>query len=311
MDKPNIAIIGTGKLGSTLALALAQKGYRINGLSDNDPARLAEAAQAVKPAASDSDPSAAVKGAEIVILSVPDDSIKAVSDQLASRQALAKGQILCHCSGFLPSSALVANKMLGASIASMHPLASFSRCLSPWERFKGIYFGIEGDVMALNRIKPLIESLECFPVDIQPSRKNLYHLSSVMASNYLAALLYAAGQMMGTAVLARHSALPPALTLRRTGQHAGVAEKEKTEAMLQALARTVLDNLNEKGLENSLSGPIERGDIQTVSGHLEALKKDFPQGTELYKVLGKLILRISKQRNPERREWDDLTKLLD
>lgn len=289
MDKPNLAIIGTGKLGSTLALALAQKGYRLSGLSDNDPTRLKETARAVKPAVSDSDPSVAVRGAEIVILAVPDDGIKAVSDQLASRQSLAKGQILCHCSGFLPSSALVANKMLGASIASMHPLASFSRCLISWDRFKGIYFGIEGDSLALARLRLLIESLDCSPVDILPSRKNLYHLSSVMASNCLVALLYAAGQMMETTV----------------------AEKEKTEAMLQALAGTVMDNLAQNGLENSLSGPIERGDVQTVSGHLEALKKDFPPGTELYKILGKLMLRISKQRNPQGREWDALGKLLD
>ncbi|MBU1355104.1 MAG: DUF2520 domain-containing protein [Candidatus Edwardsbacteria bacterium] len=289
MDKPSIAIIGNGKLGSTLALALSQKGYRISGLSDSDPARLEETARAVKSAASDGDPSAATQGAEVVILAVPDDNIKAVSDRLASRQALAKGQILCHCSGFLSSSALVANKMLGASIASMHPLASFPRCLIPWDRFKGIYFGVEGDAVALARLRPLIESLDCFPVDILASRKNLYHLSSVMASNYLLALLYAAGQMMGAAV----------------------AEKEKTEAMLHALAGTVMDNLVENGLENSLSGPIERGDVQTVSGHLETLKKDFPQETELYKALGKLMLRISKQRNPQGREWDELGKSLD
>ncbi len=289
MDKPSIAIIGAGKLGSTLALALAQKGYRINGLSDSDPARLEKAAQAVKPAVFDRDPSTATRGAEVVILAVPDDAIKLVSDQLASREALAKGQTLCHCSGFLPSSALMANKMLGVSIASMHPLASFSRCLSPWDRFSGIYFGIEGDAVALVRLRPLIESLECFSVDILPSRKSLYHLSSVMASNYLVALLYAAGQMMETTV----------------------AEKGKTEAMLQALAGTVMDNLGENRLEDSLSGPIERGDVQTVSGHLKAMKKDFPQGTELYKALGKLMLRISKQQHPERRELDDMKRLLD
>jgi predicted short-subunit dehydrogenase-like oxidoreductase (DUF2520 family) len=288
MDKPSLAIIGAGKLGSTLALALTQKGYRLSGLSDSDPARLEETARAVKPAVSDSDSWAATRGAEIVILAVPDDSIKAVSDHLASRQALAKGQILCHCSGFLPSSALVANKMLGASIASMHPLASFSRCLSPWERYQGIYFGIEGDAMALVRLRPLIESLDCSTVDILPFRKNLYHLSSVMASNYLVALLYVAGQMMETTVV----------------------EKKKTEAMLQALAGTVMANLGENGLESSLSGPIERGDVQTVSGHLDALKKDFPQGTELYKALGKVMLRISKQRNSQEREWEGLVKLL-
>jgi len=289
MDKPSLAIIGVGKLGSTLALALVQKGYRINGLSDKEPARLEETARAVKPVIADSDPSVAVNGAEIVILAVPDDSIKAVSDQLATRQALAKGQILCHCSGFLPSSALGANKMLGVSIASMHPLASFSRCLVPWDRYQGVYFGIEGDALALVRLRALIESLGCSAVEILPFRKDLYHLSSVMASNYLVALLYAAGQMMETTV----------------------AEKEKAEAMLQALAGTVMANLVENGLENSLSGPIERGDVQTVSGHLAALKKDFPQGTELYKALGKLMLRISKQRNPQGKEGDGLGKLLD
>jgi predicted short-subunit dehydrogenase-like oxidoreductase (DUF2520 family) len=179
--------------------------------------------------------------------------------------------------------------MLGASIASMHPLASFTRCLSPWERFQGVYFGIEGDAMALTRLRLLIESLGCFPVDILPSRKNLYHLSSVMASNYLVALIYAAGQMMETTV----------------------AKEGNPEAMLQALAGTVMANLGEDGLDNSLSGPIERGDIQTVSGHLEALKKDFPQGTELYKIMGKLMLQISKQRDPKGGRWQDLEKLFE
>lgn len=289
MDKPTISIIGTGKLGSTLALSLAQRGYCIIGLSDSDPTRLEGAVKAVKPAISDIDPSVAAKGAEIVILTVPDDSIKSVSGQLASRQALAKGQILCHCSGFLPSAVLVANKMLGASIASMHPLASFSQPLSPWDRFQGIYFGIEGDAAALKGIKPLIESLECFWVNIQPAYKSLYHLSGVMASNYLTALLYVAGQAMEMTV----------------------SEKGKAEAMLQALARTVFDNISENGLENSLSGPIERGDVQTVSGHLEALKNDFPQEMELYKVLGKSMLRVSQRQHPERRELDAIKGLLE
>ncbi len=289
MEKPAVSLIGTGKLGSTLALALAESGYRIIGLSDNDPARLKEAVQAVRPAVWGSDPVAVTKGVELVLLAVPDDSIKAVSDQLASRQAISKGQIICHCSGFLPASILVANKMLGASMASMHPLASFSRPLSPWIRYKGIYFGIEGDAVALARIGPLIESLDCFPVEIKTSRKNLYHLSSVVASNYLTALLYSARQMMQSAV----------------------SEPGKAEAMLKALAGTVLENLGEAGLENSLSGPIERADFQTVSGHLEALNKDFPQGTELYKVLGRLVLRLAQQRQPGRDQWNDLAKLLD
>jgi len=289
MDKPTISIIGTGKLGSTLALALAQKGYTINGLWDNDSSRLQETVRAVNPVRSDQDPAAAARGSEIVILAGSDDSIRPVSDQLASRQALSKGQIICHCSGFLPSAVLVANKMLGASIASLHPLASFSRQLSPWDRFGGCYFGLEGDAAAMGRLRLMVESLDCRPVDVPASRKSLYHVSSVMASNYLAALLYAAEGMMGAAV----------------------DDKAQAADMLGSLARTVMENIGQDGPAGSLSGPIERGDLQTVSGHLESLKKDFPQGIESYKALGRLMLKVARQRHPERAEWDAMSRLLD
>lgn len=289
MNKPAVSVIGTGKLGSTIALAMANQGYPIKGISDTDRIGLEETARAVNPGVASQDPSEAAQGAQLVILAVPDDSIKIVSDRLATGQKLVKGQIVCHCSGFLPSSVLVANKMLGVSIASMHPMASFPGRLTPWENFRGCYFGLEGDAAATKTLSRLVESLECHPVEIPPSRKAIYHLSGVMATNYVAALLCTAARMMETVV----------------------SDREKSDAMMASLAGTVLQNIARNGPEGSLSGPIERRDLHTIEGHIEALKRDFPQGLQLYKDLGKVLLDISRKRRPESDGWDEVSRLLD
>jgi predicted short-subunit dehydrogenase-like oxidoreductase (DUF2520 family) len=288
MDNISISVIGAGKLGSTLALALAGRGYIINGLCDEDPESLKETAGKLNSVRSGTDPIESAKGSDIVILAVPDDGIRPLSDRLASAKALSKGQILCHCSGFLPSSVLVANKMLGASVASMHPLASFSEKHADWQRYAGIFFGIEGDAAAMGRVRQMVEILGCHPVDILPEKKALYHLSGVMASNYLLVLLHATRELMG-----------PALS-----------NPTDIDAMLTSLAGTVLDNASRHGLDASFSGPIERGDVKTVAGHLEALKKNFPQSEEPYKMLGRMMLEIVRQRHPGMKELEVLAGML-
>ncbi len=268
MEKPTIAIIGAGRLGSTLALALAQRGFPLN-LCDGDPAALASAADRVGASLASADPIQAAQGAEIVMLTLPDDGIKPVAEQLAGAQALARGRVLCHCSGFLSSGVLVSNKMLGVATASFHPLASFPGRLAAWDDYRGIWFGIEGDAPALAQIRELAAALECRTVEIKSGQKPLYHAAGVLASNYLVALVGEAKALM---------------------EASGVGGQ--AQELVLSLASSVINNLGTRGIEGSLSGPIARGDTQTVGGHLEAIKAKHPHSEGVYRALGLILAEM-------------------
>lgn len=286
MDRPTIAIIGAGRLGSTLALALAQRGFAIN-LCDSDPSALASAADRVGASLASADPIQAARGSEIVMLTLPDDGIKPAAERLAGGQALAKGRVLCHCSGFLSSEVLMANKMLGVAIASFHPLASFPDRLSAWGDYRGKWFGIEGDAPALVRVRELASALECRTAEIKPGQKPLYHAAGVLASNYLVALLGEARALM---------------------EESGAGEQ--SQELVLSLAGSVINNLGSRGIEGSMSGPIVRGDVQTVAGHLEAIRTKHPQSGAVYRALG-LILAEMVERREGLGARQEITKMLE
>jgi predicted short-subunit dehydrogenase-like oxidoreductase (DUF2520 family) len=286
MDKPAIALIGAGRLGTSLILALSQKGYKITGVADSDLPSAQAAAQAVQCSISTADPAAAAKEADFIIISVPDSQIKPVAEVLAAKQAFKKGQIFCHSSGYLPASALVSLKLFGAYTISMHPFVSISRKDQP-QRLAGAYFALEGDAVGLESAKEVVSALDGFPVIIKAQDKPLYHAAGAIASNLAVSLLLSARQLL---------------------QNAGISGDE-SEQMLAAMQERLTRNISEDGLDASLTGPIARGDADTVAGHLQALRAADPALARVYALLGAKILEACKNgmgQNP----YSQLEKLL-
>lgn len=206
-----------------------------------------------------------VARAELVILAVPDGAVAGLCASLSWRE----GQAAVHACGALGLDVLDAAAQRGALCAVMHPLQSFTS-QSRSDAFAGVAVGIEADSPALHaRLDQLATRLGARPFSLRGVSRPAYHAAAVLASNYVVAL---------------HAAAARAFEL------AGLP-KEHARTALAPLTRGTADNLARLPLHEALTGPVSRGDIQTVEQHLRALSEDAALA-ELYRSLARELLRL-------------------
>ncbi|NHZ34698.1 Rossmann-like and DUF2520 domain-containing protein [Massilia rubra] len=203
-----------------------------------------------------------MRSADVWMLAVGDDQIGAVCAQLALCHPL-QGAIVFHCSGAKSSALLAPATQAGALAASVHPIRSFADPAQVAQHFGGTFCGVEGDAGALAVLTPALQAIGAQPVAIDAQAKTVYHAASVFASNYLVTVLDAA---------------------LRAYQAAGVPEPV-ARALAQPLAAESMANVFRLGAAAALSGPIARGDMDTVARQQAALAAwDGPTGA-LYAAL--------------------------
>jgi predicted short-subunit dehydrogenase-like oxidoreductase (DUF2520 family) len=271
-EKPSIAIVGAGNLGTALALALREAGYRIEsviargrGTSLTRARRLARQVR-----------SRAVLGAEdvkarVLWLCVPDSEIARVALSLAERFE-GKGRIVFHSSGARGSETLEALCRKGAAVASVHPLMTFVQGSRP--SLAGVSFAIEGDPVAARAARGVVRDLGGESHAISQREKNAYHAWGTFASPLLTALLATTEQVAGLA---------------------GVTKKAARQRMLPILLQTVR-NYGTFGAAAGFSGPIVRGDVETVRGHLAVLRTA-PVPRRVYVALARAALEYLPAKN--------------
>ena len=265
--KPRIAIVGPGRLGKALALALRRAGYKIseivsrNGTASERKAR--ELARKVEADASTiGHPHLA---ADLVWFCVPDREITAASRQLASVVGWGK-KIAFHSSGALASDELNALRRRGAAVASVHPLMTFVSGSIP--SLKGVPFAVEGDATAARAARRIVRDLGGEAFTIRRQHKAAYHAWGAFASPLLVAALVTAEQL---------------------ARKAGLSAVEARKKMLPMIRQTIA-NYEALGPAGAFSGPIVRGDAETVRKHLQVLRK-VPEAREVYLALGRAALR--------------------
>ncbi len=259
-ERSAIAIIGPGRVGGALAIALTRANWPVAAMGGRsaDHARTAMEALADQheplqqvpclPAAK------AASAGEIVLLTVGDARIGPLCDELARAGALAHRPVVAHGAGALGSDVLGAAAEVGCPVASMHPLQTFADATRGADRLAGTRLFCEGDPTALAAIRPIAEAIGAVFAEIPSAAKPLYHAAAVMACNHLAALLDAA-MVMGTA--------------------AGV-DGEELWAGLAPLVQATLDNVSQVGPAQALTGPVARGEADTLARNLRALG-DLPE----------------------------------
>jgi len=262
----NIGIIGTGRLGRNLAVALHEAGYNLKHAASADGAS-AEIIAELTGASVIAPPYSRLQEAEIIFITVPDRVIPEIALQLAKEIDDFSGKSVIHCSGILSSEILSPVRDKGAKILSFHPLQTFPPQIDV-SRFKDIYFALEGEDITLG--KKLAEDLSGKSFAIKPDQKILYHAAACTASNYLFGLAFAAGKMM---------------------EAAGIDLDEGIEILLPLISGAV-KSLRENGIEKGLTGPIARGDANTVAMHLDALR-DHQELEEVYASLGLFLLNLT------------------
>jgi predicted short-subunit dehydrogenase-like oxidoreductase (DUF2520 family) len=258
-----IAIIGAGNVGTALAVLLQNAGHQIIGIASRTEASASNAAARVN-APYSTDPLAFTMKAGMVFLTTPDRVIENVCSQIASQNGFRPGTIVAHTSGAHSSEILQAACNLDAYTLSFHPLQTFANPDAGIQNLPGSFITIEGHPKALPQARQLVADLSCKPLEIPTEGKPLYHAAACIACNYFTTLIDAALQVMEKAGVKREDGLPA----------------------LYPLIEGTLKNIARVGTTQSLTGPIARGDANTVTSHLTAMEEQMPEIIPLYKLLG-------------------------
>lgn len=267
----SVLVIGCGAVGASLARAIAgSKRHRVTGVHDTADERARSAAAALGVEALGDLGGPAASRAELVLVAVPAGQIGSVAAAAARAPAAHARQIWLHCDGREPASALGALSGMAKGLGTLHPACAFPPGeVTPLR--PGCGFAISGDQAALAAGEALARDLGGFAVRIPGEARAAYHAAAVMASNCAVALVAAARGV-----------------LVERGIDPGEAER-----LLVALASGALAACGERGLEAGLSGPIRRGDAETVRGHVEALAGS-KEALGIYRALGRAALTLAR-----------------
>jgi len=270
---PRLSVVGGGRVGRTLARLWATAGCF--EIADVVCTHTANAEQAVR-FIGQGRPRAGLDGlqpADLWLISVPDDRLAQVADELATYTTVREGDVACHCSGALGAAVLGPLGAHGAALASLHPMHSFADPSVSLTAFAGTWCALEGVPQALQRLRPAVERIGGRCVEIASDAKLLYHAGGVLAANYLVALLDQAAALVSAAGIPRDDAL----------------------ALLEPLVRGTVDNLFRDGSSAALTGPVARGDAALVATQMAAVAAHDATAGAIYRELGNAALAIASR----------------
>jgi len=269
---PTITVIGAGNLARVLGLALHTAGYSIEEIVSRDASESRKRARALarQVGARVATYATARLDADIIWLCVSDDVIFPTASAIANRNW--KGKIALHSSGARSSREMQLLRKRGASIGSLHPMQTFVR-LSPGT-LKHVSFAVEGDPAAVRVGRRIARDLGGSVFTIRPEAKVLYHAIGSFCSPMIVACLATAER------IAEAAGIPP----------------QATKRIIHPILRQTIANYLAKGPAAAFSGPINRGDINTIHKHLEALS-EVDAAREIYLALARSALRKLPVRN--------------
>lgn len=266
------SIIGAGRVGTSLGYALSKKGYRIKALSCVSLRSAQESRTIIGDGKPLTDNIETAKRGELVVISVPDEVIEKVGKELAVSDIEWSKKFVFHCSGLHAAEILKSLEKKGAMTASFHPVQSFSHKTADLKQFKGIYFGLEGCSEALSLGKKIVRQLGGHFLILRAEDKPAYHAACSIASNFFVVLLDVAVSLL---------------------EKIGIKDDEASQIVLP-LVQGTLHNVKKFNIGSSLTGPVIRGDRQSVQKHIESLR-NFPPYDEVYVDLAKRALEIAKR----------------
>ncbi len=287
--KPTVAIVGVGRLATFLAVALRDAGFTITEIIARDSPRSRRRARtlAAKVGAQAFTVYTAALDAILLWFCVPDREIRGAASLLADRlvarafvRQRVKVRFALHSSGALSSRELDPLRTAGAAVASAHPLMTFVAGTHP--SLTGVPFAMEGDAAATRVARRMVRELGGESFALPASRKAAYHTWATLTSPLLLAFL---------------------VTLEEAARAAGFTRQDARRKSLPIIRQT-LENYSRLGPAQSFSGPLIRGDAETVAKHLAVLKKH-PGAREVYVALARAALRGLPVKNR-----DELKRLL-
>jgi predicted short-subunit dehydrogenase-like oxidoreductase (DUF2520 family) len=232
-----LSIIGAGRTGRTLGRLALRAGYSIGAVVCRTASHAREAASFIGAGR----PGTELRGSELTIVAVPDAAIPSVARSIR----MPRGGVMAHTCASLGAEALRPWRPAGA----IHPLRSFGDPAKAADAFAGTACAIDGDPAAVKALEKLARAIGGEPLRVKTGRKALYHAGAVFASNYVISTLEAALRLF---------------------ERAGVPRRKATPVLVR-LAEGTLQNVTSVGIPEALTGPIERGDVETVRRHARAI----------------------------------------
>ena len=259
--------IGAGKVGFSLGKYLKENNIDLNGYYSKSKHSAKEAAIFTGTKKYDN-LEMLIEDSDAIFITTPDSEIQGVWNKI-NRLSI-KGKLICHCSGSISSEIFSNINNHGAYGYSIHPMFAISD-----KYLSQAFITIEGHNKHIEYFKHLFSSLGNDVAIISKENKSLYHAASVTVSNLILGLINNAINYL---------------------ENCGFT-KETAMKALYPLIEFNLKNVKEKGVIDSLTGPVERGDLVTVINHLDVLREE---DKELYRLLSRNILKIAKVKNLNR-----------
>ncbi|MFP4162515.1 MAG: Rossmann-like and DUF2520 domain-containing protein [Chitinispirillaceae bacterium] len=268
-----LSVVGCGRTGRTLSRLFNQNRIFDIGPVLNRTVESSERALAFVESGSIAHSQKDVCTAEVIMISVPDDQISSAAQDLASGGCLKQGTVVFHLSGFCSSKVLEPLAECGCETASVHPVRSFADPGQSSRTFQGTPCAVEGTSSALAVLNEAFRGIGGEVFSIRADAKPLYHSATVFLSNYVVALLQSACKV-----------------LERTG----MSEKD-IQKVTGALAPQAVRNFLCFGADGALTGPVARGDIDTIRKEIGALVEYDKLASDLYRNLGLSALTIAER----------------
>lgn len=290
MTAKTVAIIGAGRVGSSVGFLLKRAGCRITGVAARSGASAAEAAAFIGQGQPTTDAAKAASAAELIFITTPDRVIQQVCEKIAASGALASGSLVIHMSGAHSLGLLSSASKAGVQRAVLHPLQSLASREQGIKTLPGSYFRVEADPEAAETARSLVQALGGIELMMpkwssDEASAALYHAGAVAVSNYFVALV--------------HYGL-------KFYQELGADKKEALRAVLPLIKGT-LHNIETLGVPDALTGPIMRGDAETVQDHLAAMQQRSPDLIRLYKELARQTVEVARDKGSiDRQKADEL-----
>jgi predicted short-subunit dehydrogenase-like oxidoreductase (DUF2520 family) len=255
-----VALVGSGRAGTALALAFVAAGHEVIAVAGRTPDAPSVRAAAEVLAARRRPVEAVANGADLVIIATPDAAILDVGESVAG--GLDAGALVLHCSGSLGLEVLapIAAVRPDVRLGVLHPLQTLPTGELGEVRLSGAWAAVTGPA----EVGALAEQIGLRPFTVLDEDRAGYHAAACIASNHLVALL---GQV------------------ERVASAAGVPF-----AAFEPLVRATVDNVFSLGPEAALTGPISRGDVSTVARHLAAVGDDEQRA---YRALAAAAARLA------------------
>jgi predicted short-subunit dehydrogenase-like oxidoreductase (DUF2520 family) len=258
----NVGVVGAGRVGTALAVALSRAGHRVTAASAvSDASR--QRVERFLPGTPVRQPEDVVSGADLVLLTVPDDALPGLVRGLAATGTPVAGRLLAHASGRHGLAVLDPAAEQGALPLALHPVMTFTGRPDDADRLVGICFGVTAPAVLRPAAEVLVMEMGGEPVFIAEADRDLYHAALAGAANHLVTQVVQAEELLAKA---------------------GVGQPAR---MLGPLLSAALDNALRLG-DAALTGPVARGDADTVAGHVAALRTEAPEALPAYLALARL-----------------------